>query len=908
MTRPALVYPSETTRRKQSNSFFSQRVTSSEILSGEFAGRARLGAVLLGALLAAFAGSPAEGQTLVATVPSGPNPSAVAVNETTNMVYIADVDVKTLTVINGATNTATTIQAGGPLAGVAVNPTTNTIYALNGGSQSSGLGGTVVIPGYVSVINGATNAITATIALPGLATYIAVNPATNQIYVSTLSGPVGNGVTGNVVAIDGTTNSITASVPMPGLIAQMGVDTVSNLIYVIYSIGSGNFNPSTVAAIDGATNTVTATVVVGINDGRFALNKTTNTIYVPDTHFTVIYVIDGATGTLTATIPWPDSLYQFGLAANQVTNTIYVFNSNSNGPLLSAMDGATNAITSNVSDPTYLSGYGSLLVNSVANTIWQPGSPVAVLDAVTDDMTTVTGTSGALMGALNTTTNYAYMAALNNVYVINGAASGPAFSASPSPLAFGNQNEDTTSASKTLTVTNAGTSDLTITTVTAGGTNKADFILGSDTCASSTVSAGKTCTISVEFAPITTAAESATLSFADNASNSPQVVNLTGTGVAPIATASTTVLTASATSVAIATSVTFTATVTPASGTPTPTGTVTFKDGSTTLGTGTINSSGVATYAASSLAEGSHSVTASYSGDSRNLASASTAVAVTVTAASSTTTLTASVPTAVVGASVTFTATVTGGSGAQAPTGTITFKDGTTTLGTGMLNASGVATYSTSTLAAGSHSITASYGGDANNASSTSSAVAVTLWPGAPAFTLTLDSATGSFNAGKNAVVTVTVTSVNGFNAATTLGCSGLPKNAICTFSSSSITPTVSGMATSTLTIATDVKATSAALGSEASRSTSGRPLQHRIAIAGALAAFLLFPLFGAKNRKLLRLLLTVGSAILIATLASMGLTGCGGGPTTPKGTYAIQVNGSAGSLSQSATYSLTVQ
>ena len=501
------------------------------------------------------------------------------------------------------------------------------------------------------------------------------------------------------------------------------------------------------------------------------------------------------------------------------------------------------------------------------------------------------------------------MAGYSNVYVISGAASGPAFSASPSPLAFGNQTENTTSSREDPDVTNTGTTDLTITTVTAGGTNKADFILGSDTCASATVSAGKTCTISVEFAPSTTAAESATLTFADNASSSPQVVNLTGTGVAAVATASTTALSASATSVVVGASVTFTATVTPTSGTPTPTGTITFKDGSTTLGTVTLNSSGVATYAAASLAEGPHSITASYGGDSRNLASSSTAIAVTVTAGPSTTTLASSAASAVVGSSITLTATVTGGSGAQAPAGTVTFKDGTTTLGTGMLNAAGVATYSTSTLAAGSHSITASFGGDTNNASSTSSAVGVTLWPGAPAFTLTLDSATGSFNAGKNAVVTVTVTSLNGFNAATTLACSGLPKNATCTFSSSSITPTVSGMATSTLTIATDVKATPAALRSEASRSTSGRsPSQHPIAIAGALAAFLLLPLLGAKNRKLRRLLLAVSSAILIATLASMGMTGCGGGPTTPKGTYAIQVNGTAGSLSQSATYSLTVQ
>jgi hypothetical protein len=59
---------------------------------------------------------------------------------------------------------------------------------------------------------------------------------------------------------------------------------------------------------------------------------------------------------------------------------------------------------------------------------------------------------------------------------------------------------------------------------------------------------------------------------------------------------------------------TFTATVT-GSG-PTPTGSVTFMDGSTTLGTVTLNSSGVAAFTTSTLATGTQSITANYSGDS----------------------------------------------------------------------------------------------------------------------------------------------------------------------------------------------------------------------------------------------------------------------------------------------------
>jgi hypothetical protein len=80
--------------------------------------------------------------------------------------------------------------------------------------------------------------------------------------------------------------------------------------------------------------------------------------------------------------------------------------------------------------------------------------------------------------------------------------------------------------------------------------------------------------------------------------------------------------------------------------------------------------------------------------------------------------LTASLNPSLVGQAVTFTATVSGSS----PTGTVTFKDGATTLGTGTLS-SGQATLTTSALTSGTHAITAVYGGDASNASSTSSAL-----------------------------------------------------------------------------------------------------------------------------------------------------------------------------------------
>jgi len=104
---------------------------------------------------------------------------------------------------------------------------------------------------------------------------------------------------------------------------------------------------------------------------------------------------------------------------------------------------------------------------------------------------------------------------------------------------------------------------------------------------------------------------------------------LIGTGSATVTctpgsplTSTTTSITSSLNPSGVGQSVTFTATTTGSS----PTGTVTFKDGANTLGTGTLNGSAVATFTTSSLTPGSHSITASYGGDSNNSASTSAAL------------------------------------------------------------------------------------------------------------------------------------------------------------------------------------------------------------------------------------------------------------------------------------------
>jgi Bacterial Ig-like domain (group 3) len=72
-------------------------------------------------------------------------------------------------------------------------------------------------------------------------------------------------------------------------------------------------------------------------------------------------------------------------------------------------------------------------------------------------------------------------------------------------------------------------------------------------------------------------------------------------------------------------SATFTATVTTTAGTA-PTGTVTFLDGNSTIGTGTLNSGAVATLITPALSVGSRSITARYEGDGNSLTSTSPAL------------------------------------------------------------------------------------------------------------------------------------------------------------------------------------------------------------------------------------------------------------------------------------------
>lgn len=781
--------------------------------------------------------------TVVSTV-GGPNllqgftPLSVFVNPVTGKVYVTCQTANLL--IDPSNNQVTQLSYTGGLVNggpIGLDPVTNTIFAVDGGSSQ------------VLVINESTNALETTVSSNLVAPLnIAMNPVTNTAYVL-------NTLIDDVTAIDGTTfaTTLVKDAKANGPVA-VTVNPSTDQIFV------ANSTSNNVTVINGST--YATTVDVGTNPVAIAANPVTNMVYVANHGSNDVTVIPG-TGT-PQTIPLTTSITPFSGNQTSSSSPTFTFSATSTfAPTAPPVEAVYFQLDSEQGTWTQASNNGGGNFSGSATAL-QNGSHIVYAFATDgqDATSTITGVqSSPLIGSIAS-------------YTFSVTGSGSSFSASPSPLAFGNQTQGTTSSAKTLTVTNMGSTNLSISSVVEGGIDAVDFPIASDTCNGASLAANATCTLSIKFAPTTTAAESATLTFTDNASDSPQVVNLTGTGTAPVQTATTTALSASATTIAFGTSVKFTATVTPTSGTPTPTGTVTFKDGTTTLGTGTL-SSGVATYTTTTLALGSHSVTASYGGDAFNLPSTSSAVSVGVTVIG-----TAASP------------TFTPAAGTYYGTQSVTIAS--TTPGAMIYyttDGSTPPTSPTSTLYSSPVSVTASetinaVATAANYSTSPVVSAAYVISQQPPTFTLASSPSSLTILAGHSGTTNITVTPQNGFNSAVSFSCTG--SGVTCAFSPASVTPTGNAPATSVLTVS-DAPAVGA-LGRTPIPWLPGTSLAVVICLFGL-----------RKRRSLLQLALLL--AVGIAGLSA--LSGCGGTPK-PRTAFVV-VQATSGQIQQSASLTVTI-
>jgi hypothetical protein len=212
--------------------------------------------------------------------------------------------------------------------------------------------------------------------------------------------------------------------------------------------------------------------------------------------------------------------------------------------------------------------------------------------------------------------------------------------------------------------------------------------------------------------------------------------------ILPVIYPTTTTLVAAPTTVLAGQTVRFTTTVTsPDANVNYPNGlvgTVAFRDRTTNLGNGRLNSSGVAIFDTALLNAGTHSVTASYLGYTASgqqtgsfAPSSSAGVTVAVNASPTGTSLTAVPNPTQTGSVVSLTATVSSATGA--PAGAVTFFDGNVALAAQPLEGSGSAVSSVTFVSSGTHMLTASYQANGNSATSTSSPLNVTVSSGAQA-------------------------------------------------------------------------------------------------------------------------------------------------------------------------------
>ena len=326
-------------------------------------------------------------------------------------------------------------------------------------------------------------------------------------------------------------------------------DLSSNTVSVLLGNGDGTFQPQQSFATGASPESVAMGDLNG--DGKLDLVIPTDTDL-----GTVSTLLGNGDGTFQSHVDFATGLLPVSVAlgdfnrdgrvdvatANLNDNTVSVL---LNTPVLlstgSLSFGSQNLGTSSNPQTISLTNVGtgtvtiSSLTSSGAYAQTNNCTSLAVAGSCTVNVIFSPVTPGTLTGAVA----IAYAAAGSPQSVnLTGTGVGPTASLSPTSLTYAPQLVGTASATQAMTLTNGGNANLAISSITPSG----DFRLAGKSCGS-TVAPGRSCNINIYFKPTATGTRTGTLTVADNAFNSPQTASLTGTGIQPAATLSSTSLT-----------------------------------------------------------------------------------------------------------------------------------------------------------------------------------------------------------------------------------------------------------------------------------------------------------------------------------------------------------------------------
>lgn len=519
--------------------------------------------------------------------------------------------------------------------------------------------------------------------------------------------------TGTITFMDGAT--MLGSATLAAGAASFSTSSITVGSHDTTAVYGGDANhaasTSSIVSIAVGRGTTSASVTTSSSSPAYGASVTFTAIIAPDLASGTVTFKDGATVLGTGTLS--------GGVATFTTSSLPVGSSSisviyeGNPTYARSASSAIPVTISQATTTTSLGASSGSLPLGSSLTLTATVAPSTVTGTVTfKNGASVLGTGTVSSGVATLTTSSLPVGVASITAIYNGDANYVTSTSLPTAVTITQGSTTAVLSPSSLSPTYGTSVTFTGTVAPASATGTVTFKDGATTLGTGTLSGG---VATFSTSALAVGAHTITAVYSGDAD---YVTSTSTVATLVVAQASTTVTaTASSLTPAIGASVTFTATLAPTSAT----GTVTFKDGATVIGTGTLGG-GVATFSTSALLVGPHVITAVYGGDVNQIAATSAAINVTVDQLATTLTLAASATNPTPGALVTFTATIA----PSAATGTVTFKAGSTVLGTGVL-AGGVATFSTSTLAVGSYAITAAYGGDVTHAASVSTPVSVTL-------------------------------------------------------------------------------------------------------------------------------------------------------------------------------------
>jgi subtilase family serine protease len=400
------------------------------------------------------------------------------------------------------------------------------------------------------------------------------------------------------------------------------------------------------------------------------------------------------------------------------------------------------------------------------------------------------GLTGGVQGYL-LTTGYDEATGLGSVDVANlltaaAAATAPATTTNTlTPLTSSITTAHSITFTSTITSTTAGTPTGTVQFAVAGVNNGTPVTLSS-AAAQTTISFSTAGTFSV----------TAVYSGDGNYAASTGTASVTVT--APVLPSTTDTLSGTSGSITTQQTASFTSTITSATA-GTPTGTVQFyRSGTTAIGSPVTLSAAKATLSGVSLAAGTYSITASYSGDSNYAPSTSNALSVSVNAVPTATSIAPPSVSLTTLQTQAFTATIANSSSTGTPTGTVQFNVDGVARGSTASFSGLTATSPAFSFTAGSHTVTATYSGDTVFAGSTSTAAAVTV-TAAPASIAETVIPTTITTAGTS-TVTFTV-SGTGTTPTGTIAFHGPTGTSTLTLVNGTVSTTLSGLAAGTYSL-----------------------------------------------------------------------------------------------------------